>query len=47
MKEQELKNAFKAAFPTTIPVLTGFLTLGIAYGILMETKGYNFLWSGL
>ncbi len=43
----KIKKAFKAAFPHTIPVLTGFLVLGIAYGVLMETKGYNALWSTL
>ena len=46
-KKIELKKAFKEAFPSTIPVLTGFLTLGIAYGILMETKGYGVLWAFL
>ena len=37
----------RAAFPHTIPVLTGYLMLGMAYGILMQTKGYGPLWSGL
>lgn len=37
----------RAAFPATIPVLTGFLCLGIAYGVLMQTKGYGPLWSTL
>lgn len=46
-KRNEFKKAFKAAFPSTIPVLTGFLTLGIAYGILMQTKGYGVLWAFL
>lgn len=41
----ELKKAFKFAFPNTIPVLTGFLCLGTAYGILMATKGFGVLWS--
>lgn len=41
------KLALKAAFPHTIPVLTGFLVLGVAYGILMQTKGYGPLWSVL
>jgi len=41
------KTALKAAFPVTIPVLTGFLCLGIAYGILMESKGYGVVWSVL
>lgn len=40
-----LLSAFRAAFPVTLPVLTGFLVLGIAYGILMSTKGYGPLWS--
>lgn len=38
-------NVFKEAFPHTIPVLTGFMVLGIAYGILVSTKGYNPLWT--
>lgn len=46
-KGAKIKAAFKAAFPKTIPVLTGFLVLGIAYGVLMETKGYSALWSTL
>jgi 4-azaleucine resistance transporter AzlC len=40
-------KALKAAFPHTIPVLTGFLFLGIAYGILMHSKGYGFGWTFL
>lgn len=43
----QFKQAFKAAFPHTIPVLTGFLVLGIAYGVLMQTKGYGVIWSVL
>jgi len=42
-----LKNlplAMKAAFPHTIPVLTGFAFLGAAYGILMSARGYSVLW---
>lgn len=29
----------KAAFPKTIPVLAGYLFLGITYGILAVTSG--------
>ncbi|NCB70347.1 MAG: branched-chain amino acid ABC transporter permease [Clostridia bacterium] len=39
------KPALKAAFPHTVPVLTGFIFLGIAYGILMNSKGYSVLWT--
>ncbi len=40
-------RALRAAFPATLPVLTGFLCLGITYGVLMQAKGYNALWSTL
>ncbi len=40
-------NALKAAFPCTIPVLAGFLFLGIAYGILMKSIGYGAGWTFL
>jgi 4-azaleucine resistance transporter AzlC len=36
--------ALKAAFPHTIPVLTGYLVLGTAYGILMNSKGFSLFW---
>ncbi|QEH67368.1 AzlC family ABC transporter permease [Cellulosilyticum sp. ST5] len=41
------KKALKAAIPHTIPVLAGFIFLGIAYGVLMASKGYGALWSFL
>ncbi|MEG0177029.1 MAG: AzlC family ABC transporter permease [Anaerorhabdus sp.] len=47
MNNNEFKEAFKSAFPHTLPVLTGFLVLGMAYGVLMQTKGYNAFWSVL
>lgn len=37
----------KAAFPYTIPVLTGYIFLGMAYGILMTSKGFGVLWTFL
>ncbi|MFA9379094.1 MAG: AzlC family ABC transporter permease [Lachnotalea sp.] len=47
VRAKEVKEAFDCAFPKTIPVLTGFLVLGMAYGVLMQTKGYNVIWSVL
>lgn len=41
------KEALRAAFPATVPVMTGFLCLGLAYGVLMQSKGYGPLWSTL
>ena len=39
------KGSVAAAFPHTVPVLTGFLVLGIAYGMLMQSKGYGAPWA--
>lgn len=39
-----VKRAFRAAFPHTLPILAGFLFLGFAYGLLMRTKGFLFLY---
>ena len=41
------RAALRAAFPATIPVMTGYLCLGMAYGVLMQSKGYGPLWSTL
>ncbi|OPJ57698.1 inner membrane protein YgaZ [Clostridium oryzae] len=38
------QKAFKAAFPYTIPICTGFLFLGTSYGFLMSSKGFSFLY---
>lgn len=45
MKKGKVKRAFAAAFPHTIPVLTGFLLLGTAYGFLMASGGITVGWS--
>ena len=34
--------ALKAAFPVTIPILAGFLFLGMTYGIYMNVSGFSF-----
>ena len=43
-KQNKIKSAFFVAFPNTIPILAGFLFLGIAYGIYMNRSGFNFLY---
>ncbi len=35
------KTAFRAALPHTLPILAGFLFLGISYGFLMISKGFS------
>lgn len=41
------KAAFKAAFPHTLPVMAGYLFLGLAFGILLSGKGYSWGWAVL
>ena len=40
-------SAVRAAFPDTIPVLTGYLFLGAGFGILLAESGYSVLWAAL
>ncbi|MCG7381725.1 azaleucine resistance protein AzlC [Paenibacillus sp. ACRRY] len=42
-----LLPALKEAFPPTIPILAGFMFLGIAYGILMNLSGFNVIYAVL
>lgn len=37
----EIESACRAAFPYTFPILTGFVFLGIAYGIYMHSLGFS------
>lgn len=44
MNPELIKNSFKAAFPHTIPILTGFAFLGFTYGLYMHTLGFSFVY---
>ena len=41
-KRTILKKTLFAAFPNTIPILAGFLFLGMTYGIYMNVSGFSF-----
>ena len=41
------KRLLKTAFLKTLPVLTGYLVLGIGFGILLKNAGYGIFWSFL
>ena len=43
-KQVVCRKALAAAFPHTIPILAGFLFLGMAYGIYMNVSGFSFWW---
>ncbi len=37
-------NAFKAAFPYTVPIFAGFWFLGLTYGVYMNVSGFHFFY---
>ena len=39
------RKALAAAFPVTVPVLMGYLAIGMAFGLMLEAIGYNFIWA--
>lgn len=42
-----MKSSFKSAFPQTLPVLAGYVSLGIAFGILLRDAGYGVIYAFL
>ena len=43
-KKQIHLNALRAAFPHTLPIMAGFLFLGMSYGVLMSSRGFSFVY---
>ena len=41
-----MKKAFQYSLRHSIPILISFIPVGLAYGILMQTSGYNWVWTG-
>lgn len=42
---QKAKRALAAAFPITVPVMVGYLFLGVAFGVLLQKNGYGVFWA--
>ena len=41
------KRTFRYALQTAVPVITGYIVLGIGFGILLQDKGYAPWWAAL
>ena len=39
------RKSLAAAFPVTVPVLMGYLAIGMAFGFMLQAVGYNFIWA--
>ena len=46
MNRSVLSDTIKYAFKHSLPILVGFIPVGLAYGVLMQSAGYNYLWTG-
>ena len=44
VKKGTIKRALVCAFPKTIPIMAGFLFLGMSYGIYMKVSGFSFVY---
>ncbi|MGN0329399.1 MAG: AzlC family ABC transporter permease [Lachnospira sp.] len=40
-----MKQVFKKVFPQTVPVMAGYISLGIAFGLLLQSIGYGPIWA--
>ena len=39
------RKTLAAAFPATVPVLMGYLAIGMAFGLMLQTAGYGVGWA--
>jgi len=44
-RESQNNSYLKKAFAATIPVMAGYIVLGIGFGMLLQTRGYGVLWA--
>lgn len=41
------KPTLKKAFKDSLPVMAGYIFMGMGFGVLLQAKGYSFIWAGL
>lgn len=42
-----IRKTFPLALKASLPVMAGYIVLGMGFGVLLEKQGYSFLWAGL
>lgn len=45
MNKSKYRSACFTAFYRTIPVMAGYLVLGFGFGLLLQSRGYHFIWA--
>ena len=46
-RNQEIDMTWKYAFKQSLPIMAGYVVLGMGFGVLLETKGYGVGWAFL
>lgn len=39
------KKTFRRAFTDSLPVMAGYIIMGMGFGVLLERQGYSFIWA--
>ena len=39
------RTTLKRAFRDSLPILAGYLALGMGFGVMLQSKGYSFWWA--
>ena len=39
------RHTFSLAFRASLPVMAGYIVLGLGFGVLLQNQGYSFLWA--
>lgn len=40
-------KTFKKAFIDSLPVMAGYIIMGLGFGVLIQTEGYSFIWAAV
>lgn len=46
-RNQKIDMTWKYAFKQSLPIMAGYVVLGMGFGVLLETKGYGVGWAFL
>ena len=41
------RKSLAAAFPHTVPVLMGYLSIGVVFGLMLSAAGFHPVWSAV
>ena len=41
------KKTIKKSFIDSLPVMAGYIFMGMGFGVLLQKNGYSFIWAGI